>query len=274
MTNLPSTSTFRGPFHKSAKQPDPYSRVGVPLQRVQGRGESPSPSAWTFSSNSSAQPKRPQSPPARKNSREQDDERPSKAMDLAMRGVSTMLLIPMPFLESVRNRARGKGKRRANVDTGAEEHESDDEEEEEVDVIVGSDNGYLAYADEPNTLKCLAGLRSPSPLPGPPNTVVKKTHRKHNSLVLPDVDVPRYSRSPSPLPASITRPQSALAATVDTPPPSASRAVQFTIDAPPRVKRRTDLFEAPVGRGEDEEPAWSDFMVSHSRSRLSSSHPV
>ncbi|KAJ7060385.1 hypothetical protein C8F01DRAFT_193958 [Mycena amicta] len=267
-------------YNSKPKKQDPYANVGVPLHRVPCRSQlqSPptSPSSCTFSfgnassslssdySASASSPvpaRRPHSPPAGHRKRERErvkvKEYPSAAVDLAIRGVSTMLLIPMPFLESVRNRAR-KGKTRETTSLSHEEHENDDDNE--VLVVPGGENGYMAYADyEPNALKRLVSLKRPSSSSSS-SASVKKTHKTRNSLVLPHVPVPSSSSSVPPTPAVV--PSSRDPRIRATPPPCETRAVRFSLDAPPNLKprRRTDLFEVPDGRGENEEPAWSDFM--------------
>nr|GAT55395.1 predicted protein [Mycena chlorophos] len=265
------------PPSTSSRTPDPYAKMGAPLSRVPCRSPSPptSPSSFVFSvapdanaSESSlesastpsgsvprATPRTPSSTKSGVRAERKKKSKGSKAVDIAMRGVSTMLLIPMPFLESVRDRAQGKGKRRAD-DAGDDEVRFGAEgSADQVDVVLGSGNGYMAYADdeegESNTVHRLLSLR-PSLTSAPKKPEVKKAHRKHNSLALPHVDVPSpISISPRPSNPLDPRP---------TPPPSACRSVRFSLEAPPTGKRRTDRFEVPEGRGEDEEPAWSDFM--------------
>ncbi|KAF7312822.1 hypothetical protein MKEN_00965600 [Mycena kentingensis (nom. inval.)] len=228
----PASSAF--PALLKRRDLDSYAdaKLGAPLYRVRTRAQSPSSeSTASTPSTSHVAPHhhhRPPSPPTGDERSRKEKKRASAAVDLAIRGVSTMLLIPMPFLESVRRRANGK-KRARTQPRGDVASPGDGEEEDpdHVEIVDGSGNGYMAYADyEPNPLKRLVSGSSSSGKPPiitqtrtlPPLTLartptrslslslstpsdrvlpVRKTHRKHNSLVLPDVPVPASPSSAS-----------------------------------------------------------------------------
>ncbi|KAJ6472404.1 hypothetical protein C8R45DRAFT_1012977 [Mycena sanguinolenta] len=89
---------------------------------------------------------------------------------------------------------------------------------------------------EPRGLKRILSRRS------------RRSARRRNSLVLPDVPMPNVPDEPaSPLTESFER------TTRDTPPPMTERTVRFVLPPP--------KFAPPECRGADDEPAWSDFMV-------------
>ncbi|KAJ6537500.1 hypothetical protein DFH09DRAFT_1400221 [Mycena vulgaris] len=174
-------------------------------------------STSSATSSGSASPSHaPSSPPTK-----MSKSRKVRAVDMIISGVSSLLIMPMPFLK------RGSPPPPPPPPSDA------------------------SAAQTPRKRRfSLPAL--------PTRPAGRRTHRKHNSLVLPEVPMPEEPASPSPSArtSSCTRPSSCTIR--DLPPPLAARTVRFVLP-PPKFAPPIDWPGARGGSG-DEEPAWSDFM--------------
>ncbi|KAJ7737422.1 hypothetical protein DFH07DRAFT_842145 [Mycena maculata] len=149
---------------------------------------------------------------------------PSACVDIIVRGVSTILFIPIPFLEK-------------------------------HDECISNDSSAVSEQRRSGALRLRRVVsRDPRPLLETEGDEAIKPGRtrKRNSLVLPEVPIPDAPHEPN-LPVGLAAP--AESRTRESPPPIECRTVRFIIPPP--------KFAPPPGR-DDEEPAWSDFMVRYS----------
>ncbi|KAJ6537504.1 hypothetical protein DFH09DRAFT_1283513 [Mycena vulgaris] len=169
------------------------------------------------SSGSASSSHAPSSPPTKKSK-----SRNFRAVDMIISGVSSLLIMPMPFLK------RGSPQPPPPPSaTGA------------TDPVLPRKRRF--------SLPSLPGL------PGLPARPTRPTHRKRNSLVLPEVPMPEEPASPSPSArTSSCTPRESCSRTRPTPPPLEDRIVRFILPPP--------KFAPPIDWPGDEEPAWSDFI--------------